>query len=623
MLPQKPKKSAISTDITRLRNNCADNISMIFRFSLSAVIAVLAAFSLHSETLLVPDKADFSEYPEIRVTAGVSSLYPAHAVRSPESESRGTPVFYIEETFRGKSREAEIISVSKRDRSLTGLDLIIVADVTRSVSESDFRKFLKAAENLRSSLGPQDRIALFAFNGDLFLKKELTHASDESFTEIIRSLKREGSRTRIYDALYGGLSTAARIRSETAAASETVGKDKIIRKTAVIIFTDTKDEGSFISEGDLHSLIHSGSEWKIPVYSFLAGSGARSEPFKRLALKTGGRVFGLSSRDTEAFIGEAEKFRNGLYEIRFRSRISVMQLPLPGDTVNYRIRILDGTQTGAYTLVHEVPLASVYGGGNGTSSGPVNAFLWIFLLLLGAGFLVLIVLSMRKKAPVIPEPENKENETRSGWNVVDLLRPAPKPANLPPPVVDGNMHEYVQEQKIYDNLYSKGDFFDEEEITVGNFNPAFAFHSGESGRPAAAREESVVQAMQNPERYMQEYAYHLLQLAIRSGEKYSDGRLTLLKDGPREETKEYDLFLSSTVIGSGKWSHIRVHDISVSPVHAKIKRVDGRFIVYDLLSRTGVFLNGKKLLRPRALTDGDDLIIGKLHFVFSGFREDE
>lgn len=53
------------------------------------------------------------------------------------------------------------------------------------------------------------------------------------------------------------------------------------------------------------------------------------------------------------------------------------------------------------------------------------------------------------------------------------------------------------------------------------------------------------------------------------------------------------------------------HDREVSTRHAEIRRVDGRFLLRDLNSTNGTFLNGSRLSGERAVRDGDHIGCGK------------
>jgi hypothetical protein len=114
---------------------------------------------------------------------------------------------------------------------------------------------------------------------------------------------------------------------------------------------------------------------------------------------------------------------------------------------------------------------------------------------------------------------------------------------------------------------------------------------------------------------LKRYAYDLLQTALRNARPYKNAALVLAEE---KLSREYDLFMDSTVLGSGRWSNIHINDRTVSPVHARIKRVGNKYVLYDMISETGTYLNGKKLLRPRPLSDGDTIKIGRTELYFRG-----
>ena len=70
------------------------------------------------------------------------------------------------------------------------------------------------------------------------------------------------------------------------------------------------------------------------------------------------------------------------------------------------------------------------------------------------------------------------------------------------------------------------------------------------------------------------------------------------------------------IIGRGNAAHIRVSDVKVSRLHAKIKRKDGKYEISCLSPTGGIFLNhqlvkGSSILRPR-----DVINIGTVEFIF-------
>lgn len=65
------------------------------------------------------------------------------------------------------------------------------------------------------------------------------------------------------------------------------------------------------------------------------------------------------------------------------------------------------------------------------------------------------------------------------------------------------------------------------------------------------------------------------------------------------------------MIGRGQAAQIRLLEDGVSRAHARVRAVEHHLIVEDLGSRNGTFVNGKRVDRPHALTDGDKVQIGR------------
>jgi pSer/pThr/pTyr-binding forkhead associated (FHA) protein len=73
-------------------------------------------------------------------------------------------------------------------------------------------------------------------------------------------------------------------------------------------------------------------------------------------------------------------------------------------------------------------------------------------------------------------------------------------------------------------------------------------------------------------------------------------------------------------IGRGNENIVQINDEYLSGKHARIRRIEGGYYLYDLVSDSGTYLNGKKLLRPRLLHDWDEIRAGKTVFIFRGVR---
>ena len=78
-----------------------------------------------------------------------------------------------------------------------------------------------------------------------------------------------------------------------------------------------------------------------------------------------------------------------------------------------------------------------------------------------------------------------------------------------------------------------------------------------------------------------------------------------------------------TQLGKNPRNDIMIADSSVSTTHALIRNDGGKFMVSDLGSRNGTYLNGERLLEPRVLQHGDVIGLGlsKLTFRMRGHSE--
>jgi len=75
-----------------------------------------------------------------------------------------------------------------------------------------------------------------------------------------------------------------------------------------------------------------------------------------------------------------------------------------------------------------------------------------------------------------------------------------------------------------------------------------------------------------------------------------------------------------TLIGRGSDCRIRTDDPFVSQRHARIERVRNRFLLRDLRSRNGTYVNGA-LVQEATLKPLDRITVGNTQFMFNHFRE--
>jgi adenylate cyclase len=86
-------------------------------------------------------------------------------------------------------------------------------------------------------------------------------------------------------------------------------------------------------------------------------------------------------------------------------------------------------------------------------------------------------------------------------------------------------------------------------------------------------------------------------------------RARLILKGPGGEITEYPLGETS-VLGRSTTASVRLSDREVSRKHSQIDREGDDYVLRDLGSSNGTFLNGKRILGPAKLGDGDEVLIG-------------
>ena len=84
--------------------------------------------------------------------------------------------------------------------------------------------------------------------------------------------------------------------------------------------------------------------------------------------------------------------------------------------------------------------------------------------------------------------------------------------------------------------------------------------------------------------------------------------------GPRTGT-DFRLQSVTNIGRDGTINDVILDDDKVSAEHARIKLEGGQFVLYDLASKNGTWVNGERIQR-RPLLDDDELKIGEASLVF-------
>ena len=94
----------------------------------------------------------------------------------------------------------------------------------------------------------------------------------------------------------------------------------------------------------------------------------------------------------------------------------------------------------------------------------------------------------------------------------------------------------------------------------------------------------------------------------------ADSALLVVKRGPNAGSR-FLLDKDLTTAGRHPESDIFLDDVTVSRRHAEFHRQDGRFVVRDVGSLNGSYLNRERI-EEASLTSGDEVQIGKFRLVF-------
>jgi hypothetical protein len=99
------------------------------------------------------------------------------------------------------------------------------------------------------------------------------------------------------------------------------------------------------------------------------------------------------------------------------------------------------------------------------------------------------------------------------------------------------------------------------------------------------------------------------------------GTMLLIRSGGGREGETIALDTDVLTIGRSPHSDIFLDDVTVSRHHARVIRDESGFLVEDLNSLNGTYVNRKRIERHR-LTEGDELQIGKFKLAFLEPSED-
>lgn len=452
----------------------------------------------------------------------------------------------------------------------------LLIDSTLSLKEKDFEKLKSFAENFIKQKQQNDLIAIYSINGSSKKVQNFT-SNQKKLLSKLEEIKLKGKKTKIYDALYESLHDLYKFSKKR---KEDAG--------GVILFTDGKEETSILSTKDVEDLIIYGTKFDIPIYFVIAGTGSKNTQtiLEKISLKTGGKVFynefdpqlillkdQLASSSEDFFIKKLKI----IYDTNYKNLLFNL-----GDRVQTKLYIKN-----TEVLNFQYPLA--------------NQYLVILYFLLGIIIIIIITFIIYK----ILQKKYKEKllqQNKQEKNKIDF--PEPEIGE-----VFADLRQYKDEpQKKYIESEEKPDI---PLIAKNWIEPSYAPYLDDPLVRKKFSDETMTLSLK-------EKSYIVLQMALKEAPKYNHGALVKKDREGLGYDKKFDIFLDEVYIGSSSAAHIPLRDSSVSHIHAKIKRIDNKFILFDLMSVAGTYLNGKKVLRPMPLRHNDEIRMGHTIFRFIG-----
>ena len=133
-----------------------------------------------------------------------------------------------------------------------------------------------------------------------------------------------------------------------------------------------------------------------------------------------------------------------------------------------------------------------------------------------------------------------------------------------------------------------------------------------AGSPATVQFQSGVRAPRQKDDTHEIVTKNAVQYVGQQG-KATTSRLVLMKDGGGETS--FPLTRETYTVGRHRNNDIVISDPKVSSFHARLDRSPEAFVVVDLKSRNGSFINGRRV-ETGALRNGDELRMGPARLVY-------
>ena len=529
------------------------------------------------------------------------------------------------------------LAVSQHVNPDAVISIVMVIDISGSMEGKPIQEAMRAANGLLDQLSPQDRAAIIAFADEvqsldpdvLEEGKEVGFTTDKNaIRNVVNFLDSKiGWDTPLYDAIYKGVKMAS---------TEPIGK------RAVVVMTDGRDEhdnaqgvpikdaGSQSTPGDP---IDEANRYGIPIFSIGLGNKLDTKYLARLAERTGG-VYQQAPQPEELtplFENVVSQLKTQ-YQLDYDSRLQkddnyhslMVRVVLPQgqnfDEIKFPLGDPEGGNPsaggeGEAVVVNPTPapagtqVASLPETESGAAPGPqetpepestgIEGIIDTIretiedqpalAIVIGAGVLLLLILLIALVVVLVRGRKGGEEE----YAPVDFG----ETFSAPPPDWGGGATDAGQP--------TPGPSFGAGERTE------MAPGSGWGGAPAApppmAPSPAASGGPPQGDDIMGAGGTRIIERAPK--------HMAMLVDRNKPDRK-YDL--KGTInIGRAKDNQLVLEDPTISRHHAWIKAEGEEFLVFDVGSANGTFVNGEKVEEPRQLQNGDAVRFGDAEFVFT------
>jgi hypothetical protein len=224
---------------------------------------------------------------------------------------------------------------------------VLVLDASQTMAGAPFSASQEAAARFIDHKRDQDQIAILAVR-DTNEGYELVSTWEKDRGVLGRRLadvKPDGMKSRIYDTLGAAMQMAAMVGQEAVSGPGSAQDYPV--STAIVIFSDGRDEGSAISREELNTRI-STLQAPIPIYS-VAYSKLSTEYFKNLeslSKNSFGKYYpvGQAFPDMTRVVEDIQNVLLGDYVVTFRSYV-----PVDGEQHAFKLGVEYPSGSGKYT----------------------------------------------------------------------------------------------------------------------------------------------------------------------------------------------------------------------------------------------------------------------------------